>query len=130
VSGDYWFAMSKDHMVSDVATVTACAVSLPAGRLCPFGNCVGTVERAWDWSGPANVSTGYARQSQALRAGFALTGIGAWAGYSGAGRMLTAMIPFADFPGHSVPGATVYNKDHEIASSGSVYAAAIGIRMR
>jgi len=91
-----WIGWSKDHEIASPGTVVAFAVGM---RACPAGanRCFSSQYTSVGASAASTYDNGY---SYTLLGGdaslFALTSIGGVSGWSGAGRLLTHMIPRAD----------------------------------
>jgi len=122
-SGSQWLAASKDHAVAEVGTVDAFAIGITSGTIPGFGSIDVSVNQV-----STSVPTGYGTANRLVPAGFVLASIGGDAQFSGAGRMLTDLIPFGDAPADSVQGATVRSKDQEFQDSGTTTAYAVAIR--
>lgn len=107
-----WTATSKAHQLNAPMTVTSFAITIPV--------CLGN-----QWTAHPNYCltvsplqaqgtsySGYSVTQLSVPAGTLPLGVGGLARYTGAGRMLTQMVPlFA--PG--LPGAAVTSKDHNVA---------------
>jgi hypothetical protein len=122
-AGGQWLASSKDHGISNAGTVTAFAIGIPSGVIPGFGTLDVVASSVSSFS-----SGGYRSVSLATPPGWVLTSVGGDAQYSGAGRLLTDLLPFSDAPSNTISGATVRSKDHEYSSSGNTFAYVIAAR--
>lgn len=115
---DYsWKARSKDHVVSDPASIRSFAISLR--RDLPVGRVSSVIVHADSGQAqhPAAVAT--------LPPGYALTGGGAEVHYRGAGNLLWRLEPSTTW----TPAFTAASKDHHIADPATLTAYALGIRL-
>lgn len=114
VDNQTWFAASKDHKVSDQATITAYAVGLRRRNGSPVN-----IRIDEETSAPAP----HPSISISVEPGFTMLGGGGQDLYTGAGNLLTAMFPSGQDDNPST--WTVSGKDHEISDPASVKAVLI-----
>jgi hypothetical protein len=104
-----WLATAKAHVHADSGTVTSYVITmnpnLVRGLVFP------------EFTSSPQTGFGSVRYNASYYSGYVLTGIGAVAGYSGAGRMLTTIDP-RGYMLSSGQYAIVESKDHEISDSG------------
>lgn len=113
-----WYAESKDHIVSDLGSVTAFAIGIPE---CPSGasRCL---QAAIASAGPTNTGPGYGSTSQTGGLPtYARASVGARSLYNDAGRLLVSLFP-------SSAGGVVLNKDHAIGDTGNLFIDLVAIR--
>jgi hypothetical protein len=122
VNGDYWYAESKDHCVAVSASVYAAVIGITND---PIPG-VGLIHRSF-WNNVVYCPGGFCTATISVGSGHALTSVGAWGSYNGAGRLLTQLVPFANWPAGTGPGATVKSKDHVSGDSGNLGAQWVGI---
>lgn len=106
---DRWTVSGKDHQIADTGSATAFVVSVP---VCLNNNWIWGCLRPNIQSNSTSVSTGYGVTTVGTPVGFAPTGVGGRARWSGAGRLLTDIFPLTTDGGQ---GATVFSKDHNLA---------------
>jgi hypothetical protein len=116
-----WTASAKDHQQSDIASVTAYAVSIPICLNGQWNHCLFTQID----SNSTSVPGGYGVATVNTPAGFAPVGVGGRARWGGAGRLLTDI-----FPTNSVgnKGATAFSKDHNLPEGNTTDVWALSIQ--
>lgn len=116
-----WTASAKDHQQSDIASVTAYAVSIPICLNNQWNHCLFTTID----SNSTSVPGGYGVATVSTPAGFAPVGAGGRARWNGSGRLLTDV-----FPTNSVgnKGATAFSKDHNLPEGNTTDVWALSIQ--
>jgi len=110
-----WSAASKDHVVSDIGNARSYVISIPA---CPAGfggHCL------LSYATHPNSTTGTGYRPVTTPGTLVLSGAGAWANHTGAGRLLTAIMPIDQGFGNNNQ-VFANSKDHEVLDSGSTTA--------
>jgi hypothetical protein len=120
-----WYGGSKDHAVSDPGWVDTVAIGM---HRCPsfFNGCI--EGGSWNWNMFGNWS-GYKCNSMSMdpNSSWVMTSVGAADDWSGAGRLLTDIIPTTGANGTG--GVLAYSKDHGIVdTSGNLHVHMVGIR--
>ncbi len=116
-----WTASAKDHQRSDVATVSAFAMSIPICLNNQWTNCLFTTIN----SASTSVPTGYGLATVNTPAGFAPVGVGGRARWSTSGRLLTDIFPTNSVGGK---GATAFSKDHNVAEGNTTDVWALSVQ--
>lgn len=120
--GFNWVAEAKDHVASEMGSVSAFAIGI-ADTIPNFGSLDVSVNNATVWSG-----SGYATASVEPPSNFVLTSIGGYADWNVSGRLLTDMMPLFDLPNENRMGAWITTKDHKRAATGNTTAYTIGVK--
>ncbi|MGA4843906.1 hypothetical protein [Streptomyces sp. G45] len=116
-TGSSWKSRSKDHLVSDPASIRSFAISLR--RNLPVGRVLNTIARSdsGQVAHPSAVAT--------LPPGYALTGGGAEVRYRGDGVLLWRLEPSVS----ASPSFSASAKDHGVSDTATLTAYALGIRI-
>ncbi|WP_428261095.1 hypothetical protein [Haliangium sp.] len=116
-NGTTWKVKSKDHLVSSPATITAYVIGVTTGNIPGFGSLRTQVRNA------STYAAGYeGTVTKNPTSGWATTCAAGRASWSGAGRMLTKMMPT------TTDSIEVSSKDHAFVSSGTTWAYAIEVQ--
>jgi hypothetical protein len=113
-----WLASSKDHLVADPGFVTAYVIGIKPKIQNPAGGGYRVTIREDKISVQSPASKMSAAQLERL--GYAVSGVGGAAFFTGPGRMLNALNPWRY-------GCQVRSKDHGQPDYGETYAHAIGV---
>lgn len=113
-----WYAKSKDHGLSSHATITAYAIGI-VDSIPNFGSLDIQVNQI----STNSYVRGYHTCTVDIEKGWVVSCPGARATFSGAGRMLTGIIP-------TTTGVTAVSKDHAYRSSGRTYSYVVKIRKK
>jgi serine protease len=114
-----WRAISKDHLIASPATTQAFAIGIRSS-IAGVGNLSAAIVESTSPFAPHPVNT------TATRAGYALTGCGAFANWSGAGNLLWRIRPSS--PGAGLTACAVASKDHLVSSPATITGYSIGLK--
>lgn len=117
-----WKGSAKDHGISAPTTISVSVIGMPR---CFFGDCFAVSHRRTG-SPPPGEPTGFVSWSFPTTTGYVPTCVGGQAQYTGSGRLLTKLVPFAT---NGVSGAFVQSKDHVYRSAGTTDAWTSNLRL-
>ncbi len=110
-----WFVAGKDHEAASPSTITAFALA------------ISDPNNEWDVvidQNTSNIRLPHPQATARLRAGYTMTGGGAFVDYHGAGSLLTACYPDSDSTWQA------HSKDHDVSDPSLITAYVIGIKHR